>query len=183
MHAFTSCECVDNFSVANYNIVVNTSLIKVCSFFGHRQIEKTEELQLKIKVVVENLVIKGCKTFYFGGFGEFDLTCYEIVSKLKQQYVDIKRVFCVTEEKHLNSQKRPKWLKDKDYDEYIYLHLQYDYWYTKIYYRNCEIVNNSDYVVFYAKEDENSGAYKILKYAKKIKKQYINLIETKTADT
>ena len=57
MHTFTSCECVDNFSVANYNIVVNTSLIKVCSFFGHRQIEKTEELQLKIKeyVVKENM--------------------------------------------------------------------------------------------------------------------------------
>ena len=183
MHAFTSCECVDNFSVANYNIVVNTSLINTCSFFGHRQVNKTKEIYFKIRDIVENLINGGCKTFFFGGFGEFDLMCYEIVTELKQQYADIKRIFCVTDEKHLNELKRPKWLKEKIYEEYIYLYLKYDYWYTKIYYRNCEIVKNSDFVVFYAKNDANSGAYKILKYAKKIKKPFVNLIEKETADT
>ena len=137
----------------------------------------------KIRIIIESLIIKGCKTFYFGGYGEFDGLCYEIVTDLKQRYNDIKRVFCLTEEKHLIERKRPRWLINQLYEEYVYLHLQYDYWYTRIYYRNCEIVRNSDYIVFYARNEESSGAYKTLKYAKRLKKQYINLTETKTADT
>lgn len=71
--------------------------------------------------------------------------------------------------------KRPKWLNSVDYEEIIYLDLDFDYWYTRIYYRNVEMVNRSDIVVFYVNHSEQSGAYKILQYAIKKEKQYINI--------
>ena len=66
-------------------------------------------------------------------------------------------------------------MQDEDYEQFIYLALSYDYWYTRIYYRNCAMIDRSDYVVFYAEERENSGAYKALRYVVKQKKPYINL--------
>ncbi len=177
MHTFTSCECVDIFHDKGYNYIVNTSLIKSCSFFGHRQVEGIGDLESKIERVVEQLIKSGCEIFYFGGYGDFDELCYKVVTKMQEQYRHIKRVFCLTDEKYLSSYKRPKWMSLYACEEYVYFYLKYDYWYTKIYFRNCEIVKRSDLIVFYAREDENSGAYKILKYATKNKKQFINLME------
>lgn len=154
---------------------MNALTIKACSFFGHRQVEKTEYLKEYIQKTVVKLIEQGCEIFYFGGYGEFDDLCYEIVTELKQKYLNIKRVFCVIDEKQLNPLKRPKWLANRIYEDYVYFYLKYDYWYTKIYFRNCEIVNHSDFIVFYAREEENSGAYKIYKYARKVRKPYINL--------
>ena len=54
MHTFTSCEYVDNCFQLFYNTVVNTSLINACSFFGHRQIEVTDNLIFSITETVEN---------------------------------------------------------------------------------------------------------------------------------
>ena len=37
------------------------------------------------------------------------------------------------------------------------------------------MIDKSDYIVFYAMEKKESGAYKALTYARKKKKQWINL--------
>lgn len=37
------------------------------------------------------------------------------------------------------------------------------------------MINQSDFVIFYTIDQENSGAYKAYKYAKKIKKDHFNL--------
>lgn len=148
----------------------------VCSFFGHRDIEISNKLIDKLSNLIESLIVKlGADTFYFGGFGKFDDLCWKVVSNLKNKYQNIKRVYCLEDSRYLRSSKRPKYLKDNDYEEYIYLQPTFDYWYTRIYFRNCEIVNVSDIVVFYATEKQNSGAYKMLKYANKKKKKIFNL--------
>ena len=134
---------------------------KTCSFFGHREIEVTEELTEKLRNKIEDLILNESYTnFMFGGFGMFDDLCHKVVSELKEKYNFIKRIYCLEDERYLRVSKRPHYLTNEDYEEFIYLPLKYDYWYTRIYFRNCEIINQSDFVIFYVKNTENSGAYK-----------------------
>lgn len=161
-------------------IVVNTLLnFKTCSVFGHCEIEITESLKEKVYNNLKYLIQKGCNTFYLGGFGMFDNLCYEIVTKLKETFPQVKRVFCLFDERHIMRSKRPKWLKEREYDDFVYFDLKFNWWYKRIYYRNCEIVDRSDIIIFYAEKRENSGAYKILEYANRKHKLIINLIEKK----
>ncbi len=97
-----------------------------------------------------------------------------MLSQFKKEYTHIKRIYCLSDVRHLRKIKRPKWLKDEDYEEFIYLDLSFDYWYNRIYFRNVEMVDKSDYIIFFVNQTKNSGAYKIFKYAKKQKKKYFN---------
>ena len=146
-----------------------------CSVFGHREIEITNELIGKVRTTFDKLINDGCKYFYFGGFGEFDNICHKIISELKSKYPHIKRIFCLSDVRHLRISRRPRWLKDNDYEDFVYWDLDFDWWYQRIYYRNCATIDHSDIVVFYVEERENSGAYKAYKYAQKNKKKIINL--------
>ena len=151
--------------------------ISTCSVFGHSEIEITKELEGKLIATFEDLIKQGCKYFYFGGFSEFDDLCHKVISKLKITYPHIQRIFCLSDPRHQRISKRPKWLKDEDYEEFIYLDLDFDWWYQRIYYRNCAMIDRSDIVVFYVEERENSGAYKAYKYAKQKKKTIINILQ------
>lgn len=148
---------------------------KICSFFGHRKIVITDILKKELETVIEKEILKGCNNFYFGGFGDFDELCHKLVSKLKEKYPNIRRIFCLSDPRHLREWKRPKWLKNEDYEEFVYLDLRFDWWYQRIYYRNCAIIDQSDVIIFYAEQINTSGAYKALKYALKKKKRVINL--------
>ena len=54
--------------------------------------------------------------------------------------------------------------------------MKYTGFYSRIYFRNCEIIDHSDYCVFCVDENaDNSGALKALKYAKKKKKTLTNI--------
>ena len=108
----------------------------------------------------------------------FDDLCWKVVTKLKEKYPHLKRIYCLSDPRHQRISKRPKWLKDEDYEEFIYLDLDFDYWYQRIYYRNCVMIDRSDIIVFYVEEQENSGAYKAYKYAKQKKKSIINILNT-----
>ena len=73
---------------------------KICSFFGHRTIACTERLIDMLTKIIENLILKeGYTQFFFGGFGEFDECCYRIVSRLKEDYLDVKTIYCVVDER------------------------------------------------------------------------------------
>ncbi len=149
---------------------------KICSFFGHRAIEITEELKEGLARKIRELIEKeGYGIFCFGGFGEFDDLAWQTVTKLKEEYPYIKRIFYLYDPRHENPKKRPKNLRDCDFEEFIYPALQFDWWYKRIYYRNVEIIDQSDYVIFYVKNTENSGAYKAYRYALKAKKAICNM--------
>ena len=149
---------------------------KSCSFFGTRSVAISDEIKMKIKNKILELLRNNFRVFYFGGFSEFDDVCYKIVSEYKKEFPDIYRIFCSSDIRWLRPSKQPKWLSNEEFEEITYLDLDYDYWYTRIYYRNCEIINRSDFVLFFALENNESGAYKALKYAKSKKKEYINLL-------
>ena len=152
--------------------------IKTCSFFGHSQIEITEELKILLKELLEDLIVnKNYQIFYFGGMSEFDFLCYDIITELKTKYNFIKRVFCLKDPRHTNPLKRPSWINYNNYEAIEYLTLSFEGWEKRIYFRNIEMINQSDYVLFYVKNFENSGAYKAMKHAIKTKKNFINIVE------
>lgn len=148
---------------------------KVCSFFGHRDIRVTDALKERITEEIEKTIEFGCGTFYFGGYGDFDRLCYDIVTQIKRNnFCEIKRVYCVSQERYLY--KNVRYFNRADYDEVKYIVPAFSGWYKSIYYRNCAMISESDYVIFYAENRENSGAYKAYNYAKRQKeKTVVNL--------
>ena len=146
---------------------------KICSFFGHREITLTERLESLLTIEIFNAICLGCNVFYFGGYGEFDRLCYETVTEIKTENpnLHIKRVYCVAQESYLR--KKVRYFNPSDYDEVIYLQPSFEGWYKSIYFRNCAMIDKSDFIIFYAEERERSGAYKAYKYAKAKKKPNI----------
>lgn len=150
---------------------------KICSFFGHRKVENAETVFKDVVNLVEKLIReKGYNIFLFGGFGEFDELCHNAITVLKERYPHIQRVYCVCDEKQLKKIKRCQSSFCKDYERTVYFAPTFDYWYTRIYYRNCEMIKQSECIIFYAKRQKDSGAYKALQYAIKYKKEYINVL-------
>ena len=66
-------------------------------------------------------------------------------------------------------------LTKKDYEEFIYLDMRYTGFYQRIYFRNIEMIEQSDFILFYVNNTENSNAYKTMQYAKRKKKTFINI--------
>ena len=150
---------------------------KICSFFGHREIIVTEELCATLTAEIEKTVDFGCRTFYFGGFGEFDALCYKIVTEIKEKnaFLNLNRVYCVPIEKQLR--KRVRYFDPAGYEDIIFLEPSFGGWYKSIYYRNLAMIDISEYIIFYAEERKTSGAYKAFKYAKRKKKRVVNLFD------
>ena len=116
---------------------------------------------------VENLIVKDKVTiFLFGSKSNFDSLCYKILSGIikEKPQLNIKRVYCVSQECYLR--KKSPYFNREDYDEVVYLQPRIEYWYKSIYFRNLAMIDSGDYVIFYAEERKNSGAYKTLLYAK-----------------
>ncbi len=135
-----------------------------CSFFGHRDIDISTELYEKTKTFINQVFQNGCKNFLFGGFGDFDKLCYDIVTELKlTKDKSIQRIFCVPQERYLR--KRATFFNRDKYDDVVYLMPRFEGWYKSIYYRNIAMIDQSNFVLFYAQYRENSGAYKAYKYA------------------
>ena len=146
---------------------------KICSFFGHREIDITEQLYTRTAAEITKALKLGYRTFYFGGYGDFDDLCLKIVTKKKLEYpeLNIRRIYCVSQERYLR--KRVRYFNREDYDDIIYLAPSFDGWYKSIYFRNCIMIDQSDLIIFYAESRENSGVYKAYRYAKKKKDKRI----------
>ena len=150
-----------------------------CCFFGHREIEESEELREKLCGVIENLITEqGVKVFLFGSKSRFDALCLEAVTALKEKYPHIQRVYVRAEFPVI----------DDAYRAYLLG------WYDETYYpekirgagravyveRNCEMIDNSRYcVVFYNREkmaiERKSGTEIALRYAVKQGKEIVLL--------
>ena len=149
----------------------------VCCFIGHREIEETEELREKLKNIIEGLITsKGVDTFLFGSKRRFNSLCHGLVTELKTKYPNIKRVYVRAEYQNI----------DDDYKEYL-LSLYEDTYYPEkavgraVYIeRNREMIDKSEYCVFYYRKDllptdRKSGTLAALSYAV-CKKREITLL-------
>ncbi|MBQ8350895.1 MAG: hypothetical protein IJY20_02475 [Clostridia bacterium] len=135
--------------------------------------EITDRLYAITTTEILKAVDFGCRIFYFGGYGDFDDLCYQIVTKIQEENPDlyIERIYCVSQERYLR--KCVRYFDRTRYDKIIYLMPSFEGWYKSIYFRNCAMIDESAYVIFYAEVRENSGAYKAYQYAKRKRGKYI----------
>lgn len=162
--------------------------MKVC-FIGHRTIKRTEKLVTLLEETIISLINKGANTFLFGSRSDFDHLAREVVTRLKEKYPKIKRVYVRAEYKYVNSTYENYLLNFYD-ETYFPQKLENAGRYSYVE-RNYEMVDQSAYCVFYYNENyvlpmtqskssmlrRNSGTKIAYEYAVKKKKQIINLFE------
>ena len=72
-------------------------------FIGHRTINETEELKLMLCDIIEKLIVENSvDTFLFGSKSRFNKLCHELVTKIKEKYPHIKRVYVRAEYPDIN---------------------------------------------------------------------------------
>lgn len=65
-----------------------------CCFIGHRNFTYNKEYECKFENLIENLILnEKVDTFLFGSASEFDNFCYNVVSKLKNKFSNVVRIF------------------------------------------------------------------------------------------
>ncbi len=125
---------------------------KTCCFFGHRKIEDTLELFIKLYDVIERLITEEkIDTFLFGSKSQFNSLCLEIVTALKKTYPHIKRIYVRAEFPYIS----------KDYTDYLLESYDDTYYPEKmigagkaVYIeRNCEMIDKSRICVVYYSPD------------------------------
>jgi len=68
--------------------------LRTCCFFGHRKINETPELMVRLKETIEDLIVnKEIHTFLFGSKSEFNNLCYKTVSGMKEKYPHVERIY------------------------------------------------------------------------------------------
>ncbi len=143
-------------------------------FIGHRTINETEELKIKLCEIIESLIVKEkIDTFLFGSKSRFDSLCLELVTKLKEKYPHIKRIYVRAEYPVI----------DENYKAYILKYYDDTYYpkkligATKSVYvkRNYEMIDSSRFCIIYYDEnylpsERKSGTKIALEYSLKHEK-------------
>ena len=149
---------------------------KTCCIFGHRKIDLSDKQIKALTAQIENLVTnEKVNTFVFGSKSQFNDLCLNIVSKLKEKYPHIERIYIRAEYPFIT----------KQYEEYLLCQYESTYFPENIINagkaryieRNYEMVKKSDICLIYYDPNHlkpNSGTYKAYKYAEKKKRKIIN---------
>jgi len=123
----------------------------VCCFFGHRKIEKNDELERELYNIINELIKeKKVDTFLFGSKSQFDDLCYKVVTELKEIHPHIKRIYVRAEFPYI----------DDSYREHLLTYYEDTYYPEKIINahkvvyveRNYEMIDNSSYCICYYDE-------------------------------
>ena len=143
----------------------------ICCFFGHRMINETEELKLKLYELIEKLIVdENVDIFLFGSKSRFNSLCLELVTKIKEKYPHIKRIYVRAEYPYISDDYK-KYLLESYEDTYYPEHIIGS---GKAAYgeRNYEMINKSKFCVVYYDEQNapttrKSGTKIALDYAVK----------------
>ncbi len=155
-----------------------------CAVIGHTSLSIGTDREKLLKITCDQIRLliygKHVGYFYFGGPSEFNNICLEAIKMLKKQDPSIKylvhAIYIVHREDYLYGRKKIRYTPYQDYDDLQYFPLEFTGWRLALYYRNCAMIDRSDYVLCNVFRDENSGAYKAIKYAKRKKKDIINMV-------
>lgn len=152
---------------------------KTCCFIGHKKIPKNSILKEKLKHTIELLITdKNVDTFLFGSKSQFDSLCLQTVTELKKTYTHLRRVYVRAEFKYI----------DNNYHDYLLTIYDKTYFPEKItnsgkaiyIERNNEMINNSDFCIFYfdknyVSQSSKSGTAIAYSYAQKKLKNVYNV--------
>ena len=150
-----------------------------CCFFGHRTINETEELKTKLIEIIENLIVENLvDTFLFGSKSRFNSLCLEVVTKIKDKYPHIKRVYVRAEYPYISEHYKNYLLES--YEDTYYPEKILNSGRAAYVERNYEMIDKSHYCIVYydapnAPTTRKSGTKIALDYAIKKQKNIIVL--------
>ncbi|MBR7100502.1 MAG: hypothetical protein IKC91_05055 [Clostridia bacterium] len=158
--------------------------MNTCCIIGHRDFEKTKELELKVKSIVADLIEKENVTdFLFGSKSKFIDFCYDIVTEYKNTYSNLKRIF-VRAEYPIISDDYYNYLKTFYEDSYFYSEKLITNRFSYIR-RNQVMIDKSNFCIFYfnsnyrPKRKRQSGTHIAYEYAIKKGKEILNVLSYK----
>lgn len=147
-----------------------------CCFIGHRKIENKQYIYEKLKLCIQDLILKSnITTFLFGSRSEFNDLCRKAVTELKEIYPHITRVYVRAEYEFVSD----------DYLNYLLSFYEETYYAEKsrnasrlVYIkRNEELIDSSNICVFYYKSSAGRGGTAMaFDYAQKRKKKIIEIV-------
>ena len=151
-----------------------------CCFFGHRTINETEELKLKLKEIIEKLIVREkIDAFLFGSGSRFNDICLELVTEIKKTHPHIKRIYVRAEYPYIS----------EHYKNYLLENYEDTYYPKKIMNsgkasyveRNYVMIDKSQFCIVYYDEKgspttRKSGTKIALDYAIKKRKKIISVL-------
>lgn len=146
----------------------------IITFVGHSNISDGRRLLEKIKnTIEENIKDSEFVTFYCGGYGDFDNLCAKACRSIKKTHKGCELVFVTPYITESQQEKIEYFTKMNLYDFCVYPPLEKVPLRFAIIKRNEWMVREADLIIAYV--NKSGGAYKTLEYARKRKKQIINL--------
>ncbi len=150
-----------------------------CCVFGHKTIAETEELNTRLYNIIEKMILnENVDTFLFGSKSRFNDFCLDLVTKIKEKYPHIKRIYVRAEYPYIS----------EHYKNYLLESYEDTYYPEKIIgagraiyiERNYEMINNSQFCIVYYDEQNSptnrkSGTGIAFDYAIKKGKHVIKL--------
>ena len=142
------------------------------TFCGHSNCLFSDEEKKKLKQLLIKEIRKNptCK-FYLGGYGDFDGLCLRTLRVLKKEFQDIELIFITP---YIDKNYSKLELAKYYYDDVIFPPIENVPRKFAILKRNEWMVDSAELVIAYVKYSWG-GAAKTLEYAKRKKKQIINL--------
>ncbi len=126
--------------------------MKICCFAGHANLPDKEEVKIKLKKEIINLIEnEKVTTFYNGVKGEFDWLCAETVNELRADYPFIKSYWMLS----YMPKEKDEYIEriSKIFDDTIYPDIESVPKRLAIIKRNEWMVNNSEFLIAYVKHD------------------------------
>ena len=151
--------------------------VNTCCFIGHRSINENEELKERLGEIVEKLIAdENVNTFLFGSKSRFNDLCHEIVTKIKEKYPHIKRIYVRAEYPDINEQ-YINYLLESYENTYYPEHIRSSGRAAYVE-RNYEMINKSQFCIVYydvlnAPTTRKSGTKMAFDYAVKQGKKVI----------
>jgi len=123
-----------------------------CCFFGHRKIDESPELTEKLILTIENLINERKVTdFYFGSKSEFNSLCLEMVTRLKEKYPHIRRIYVRSDYPDISDSYENYLLEN--YEDTYFLEKMRNAGKASYVERNQEMINKSAFCIFYYNEN------------------------------
>ena len=147
------------------------------TFFGHSKIYNNAYLVDKIENTILQQIKKAEKiTFYCGGYGDFDNICARVCRSIKKRGVDCEILLIIPYLPESGRADMRCKIDEGIYDGSVYPPIEQVPKRLAILKRNEWMIDNSDVVVAFVKQDFG-GAYKALEYARRRKKAIVNIAE------
>ncbi|MBQ2999071.1 MAG: hypothetical protein IJD64_01280 [Clostridia bacterium] len=152
--------------------------LKSCCIFGYPDVEITEALYNATAVYLANeVVLQGCRVFYFFSNGDFEALCRDILNIIKEKHplLGIQKIFCtLSQEEEVTS---IPYFQREDYDDVI--EFPFGSSPSELYDRLSTMIDVSSTVICYLDSDSKSDFCRAYKYAKtKKNRRLFNLYDT-----